>query len=281
MQKTIYIVSTPIGNLGDMTYRAVETLEKSDLILCEDTRVSTKLLSHFNIKKPLMKYEKFTEDKVAKNIDELFKKYNTISLITDAGTPGISDPGSVLVKKARENGFNIFGIPGASAVIYNMSISGLENNNFCFLGFLPRKDNEQKKLFKSLSENSEHINAFVFYESPLRIISTLENLKSIKTENVFIVKEATKLHEKQIFGNLDEVLEKLKNDDKTEKGEYVISFTIPKKENKTDDTVCLEAEIISEVFTKKISAKDAIKNLSNKYPRNELYKASLNLKNLK
>lgn len=282
MDKTLFIVSTPIGNLADITYRAVETLKNSDLILCEDTRVSSKLLSHFQISKPLMKYEKFSESTVSNNISELFDKYNTISVITDAGTPGISDPGSVIVKAAREHGFDMFGIPGASAVIYNMSISGFDNNNFCFLGFLPRKDNEQKKLFESLKENSENINAFVFYESPLRIIDTLENLKQIETENVFVVKEATKLHEKQFFGSLDEVLEKLKADDKTQKGEYVVSFTIPKTESKQEnEKVCLEAEIVREVFDKNISVKDAVKNLSNKYSRNELYRASLNLKHIK
>lgn len=281
MDKTLYIVSTPIGNLGDITYRAVETLKNSDLILCEDTRVSTKLLSHFSISKPLMKYEKFSEGKVSSGIKELFDKYNTISVITDAGTPGISDPGSVIVKAARENGFNIFAIPGASAAIYNVSTSGLDNNNFCFLGFLPRKDGEQKKLFESLSLGSENINMFVFYESPLRIISTLENLKSIATENVYVVKEATKLHEKQFFGKLDEILGILKADDKTGKGEYVVSFTIPKTKNEKSEKVCLEKEIVGEVFDKNISVKEAIKNLSNKFPRNELYKSSLNLKNLK
>lgn len=282
MEKTLYIVSTPIGNLGDITFRAVETLKNSDLILCEDTRVSSKLLSHFGIPKPLLKYEKFTEDKVSNTIDQLFEKNSTISLITDAGTPGISDPGSVIVKKARKHGYNIFATPGASAVIYNISTSGFDNNNFCFLGFLPRKASEQKKLFESLKPNSENVNLFVFYESPLRIIDTLENLKHIQTEKVYIVKEATKLHENQFFGSLDEVLEKLKSDDKTEKGEYVVSFTIPKLENKQEnEEVSLEAEIVREVFDKNISVKEAVKNLSNKFSRNELYKASLNLKNLK
>lgn len=281
MEKTLYIISTPIGNLGDITYRAVETLEKSDLILCEDTRVSSKLLSHFSIHKPLMKYEKFTEDKVANLAEELFEKYNKISLITDAGTPGISDPGSVLAKKTRECGINVFGIPGACAAVYNISTSGFDNNNFCFLGFLPRKETEQKKLFESLKSNSENVNLFVFYESPLRIIKTLENLKHIETEKIYVVKEATKLHEKQILGKIDEVLITLKNDDKTQKGEYVVSFTIPKNETKTNEQICLESEIVKEVFDKNISIKEAVKNLSDKYSRNELYKASLNLKNIK
>lgn len=281
MEKTLYIVSTPIGNLGDITNRAIETLEKSDLILCEDTRVSSKLLNHFNIKKPLMKCEKFSEEKVSNLVKELFETHNTISLITDAGTPAISDPGCIIAKKARECGFNVFAIPGASAAVYNVSISGFDNNNFCFLGFLPREKNEQLKLFKSLKNNSENVNLFVFYESPLRILKTLENLKQIETENVFVVKEATKLHEKQFFGKIDDVIKQLNQDDKTEKGEYVVSFTIPKQTETKNENVCLEAEIIKEVFNKKISVKQAVKNLSNKFSRNELYKASLNLKNLK
>ena len=281
MEKTLYIVSTPIGNLGDITNRAIETLEQSDLILCEDTRVSSKLLNHFNIKKPLMKCEKFSEEKVSNLVKELFETHNTISLITDAGTPAISDPGCIIAKKARECGFNVFAIPGASAAVYNVSISGFDNNNFCFFGFLPREKNEQLKLFKSLKNNSENVNLFVFYESPLRILKTLENLKQIETENIFVVKEATKLHEKQFFGKIDEVIEQLNQDDKTQKGEYVVSFTIPQQTEKQTENVCLEAEIIKEVFNKNISIKEAVKNLSEKYSRNELYKASLNLKNLK
>ena len=146
----LYCVATPIGNMGDISFRAVKILQESDLILCEDTRVSKKILQKFEINKKIISNHKFNENKNLEKVLELLKNRKVISLISDAGTPAVSDPGRILIKECVKNGIDIFPIPGASAVSTAISISGF-SDNFYFCGFLPEKQNQVKKLFKDLS----------------------------------------------------------------------------------------------------------------------------------
>jgi len=220
MQK-FYVIGTPIGNLEDITYRAVRILSEVDLILCEDTRVTINLLNRYKINKPTMSYH--SQSKIAKldKILELISEGKTLALVSDAGTPTISDPGSVLVSKIRESYPNvgIASIPGPSALVSALSISGLPASEFVFLGFLPHKKGRET-LFKEISEMKRTV---VFYESPHRIMKTLVSLKKyIGERKVVIAREISKIYEQVISGSPSEV-EKyfLDNKDKI-RGEFVV-----------------------------------------------------------
>lgn len=220
MQK-FYVVATPIGNLEDITYRAVRVLGEVDLILCEDTRVTINLLNKYGINKPTMSYH--SQSKVAKmdKILELISEGKTLALVSDAGTPTISDPGSVLVSKIREvyPDMEVIAIPGASALVSALSVSGLPASEFIFLGFLPHKKGRET-LFKEISGMKRTV---VFYESPHRIMKTLDSLKKYVGERkVVVAREISKIFEQVVSGRADEV-EKyfLDNKDKI-RGEFVV-----------------------------------------------------------
>ena len=220
MQK-FYVVATPIGNLEDITYRAVRVLSEVDLILCEDTRVTINLLNKYDINKPTMSYH--SQSKLAKldKILELIGEGKTLALVSDAGTPTISDPGSVLVSKIREAfpDIEIIALPGASALVSALSVSGLPASEFTFLGFLPHKKGRET-LFKEISEMKRTV---VFYESPHRIMKTLDSLKKYVGERkIVIARELSKIYEQIISGTPSEV-EKyfLDNQDKV-RGEFVV-----------------------------------------------------------
>ena len=176
----LYCVATPIGNLGDITIRAIEIIKKSELILCEDTRVSKKLLSKYNINKKLVSHHKFNEKKKLSFILKLLENDKIISMISDAGTPAISDPGRILINKCIEKNINIFPIPGSSAVSAAISVSGFSDKYF-FCGFLPEKKNQIIKLFSSLSKINCSI---VFFISPKKINKIIEILKKYFFENI-------------------------------------------------------------------------------------------------
>jgi 16S rRNA (cytidine1402-2'-O)-methyltransferase len=214
----LFVVATPIGNLDDITFRAVQTLKEADLIACEDTRHSLKLLNHYQIKKPLVSYHQHSK---IKKVDYLIKELETgksIALITDSGTPGISDPGQVLINKAIESGIEVVPVPGPSALTAALSASGLPTDSFLFLGFLPLKKG-RKRLLESLKGEKRTV---VLYESPHRVIKTLDELETFlgKQVKVVIAREITKLFEEIARGTLEEVSIKLKNS--TPKGEFVI-----------------------------------------------------------
>ena len=278
----LYVVATPIGNLSDITTRAIETLKDVNMILCEDTRTSLKLLNHFNIKNKLISYHKFNELNRVDSIIKDLKDGKNIALISDAGTPCISDPGYIIVKEARNEGINVYGIGGISAAITALSISGLNSDNFTFYGFFPKTKNEQSKLIKNIKDS--FVNTFIFYESPKRIIRTLEFMeKEFLNVKVSVSKELTKMHEKNFYGSIKEVLEKLKNDPKTEVGEYtfIIEKESEKREEKTNFSI--EALLIDEMIKNKISLKEAINNINEKHnniSKKEIYNASLNLKDI-
>ena len=217
----LYVVATPIGNTEDISKRGIEILTNSDLILCEDTRNSSNLLNILNIKNKLMSYHKFNEEERSKEIINLLKQGKNIALITDAGTPCISDPGSILVNKCIKEGIEVFGIPGSSAVITALSVSGLTISNFAFYGFLERKKNSQQEHLKLINEND--IEIVVIYESPKRIIETLENINEVMNNPYIIVlNDLTKKFERKYYGNSDKVIKELKDNKNYELGEYVI-----------------------------------------------------------
>ena len=278
---TLYVVATPIGNLNDMTKRAIETLKEVDIILCEDTRTSMKLLNNFNIKNKLMSYHKYNEQEQTKNIIKLLKQDKNIAIITDAGTPCISDPGYILVKEARENNITVIPIGGISALITALSASGIETDKFTFQGFFPRETKEKTKLLEELNKTT--IKVHIFYESPKRIIKTLEYLKNnLEIEKISIFKELTKLHEKNYYGSLEEVLNKLQNEEKTTQGEYTFIIKTKQKQEK-EQNISLEALIIDKLIKEQKTIKEIVEilNKENKnISKKNLYNASLNLKQI-
>ncbi len=217
-----YIVATPIGNMGDITLRAIETLKEVDLILCEDTRDTKRILDKYNISKPTMSYH--AQSKLAKTdkIFELLEQGKNLALVSDAGTPTISDPGAMLVSKMKEkfgDEVQVIPIPGATALIAALCASGLPTHEFTFLGFLPHKKGRET-LFKEISEAKR---TMVFYESPHRILKTLESLiKFCPDKKVCIAREITKIYEEFKTGSAEELLAYLTKNPVKQKGEFVV-----------------------------------------------------------
>ncbi|MBP6883839.1 MAG: 16S rRNA (cytidine(1402)-2'-O)-methyltransferase [Candidatus Pacebacteria bacterium] len=218
----LYIVATPIGNMGDITMRALDTLKNVDLILCEDTRETKKILNKYGITKDTMSYH--AQSKLAKTdkIFELLENGKDLALVSDAGTPGISDPGAMLVSLVKEkfgDDVQVVPIPGASAVITALSASGLPTHEFSFLGFLPHKKGRET-LFKEIAQSER---TMVFYESPHRILKTLESLiKFCPTKKVCIARELTKVYEEFKAGTPAELLEYLEKNPIKQKGEFTV-----------------------------------------------------------
>jgi len=214
----LYIVPTPIGNLEDITLRAIRILKEVDVILAEDTRTSSKLLKHFEISKPLMSHHKFNEHGTSERVKERIDAGEDIALISDAGTPGISDPGFLLVRTCVEAGIEVECLPGATAFVPAIVNSGLPCDKFCFEGFLPPKKGRQTRL-KQLAE--EH-RTMIIYESPYRLVKTLEQLSEYMEleRKASVSREISKLHEENARGTLAELITHFKS--KTVKGEIVI-----------------------------------------------------------
>jgi len=209
MMGKLYIVPTPIGNLGDMTFRAVEVLKQTDLILAEDTRTSGNLMKHFGISKPMFAHHKFNEHKTVKSVVEKLAAGQTIALISDAGTPSISDPGFLIVRECIVNGIEVECLPGATALIPALVNSGFPSDRFCFEGFLPPKKGRQTRL-KELSIERRTI---ILYESPHKILKTLNDLLSYFGEErrVSVSRELSKLHEETVRGTVREQIENWTN----------------------------------------------------------------------
>lgn len=275
MNGKLYVVATPIGNLSDFSFKGIEVLNSVDLIAAEDTRTSKVLLNKFNIKTKLTSNHKFNEStKVQSFIEELLNG-KSVALISDAGTPCISDPGYILIKEAIKNNIEIIGIPGPSAVITALSISGFDSSSFTFYGFLPK---EKKNIVNLLEKDSSKI--LVFYESPRRILKSLEIIKEVLKEcNICLCNDLTKKFEKTYYGNIIKVINELKENKNYEKGEYTLVIEKTLIINKTKEkSISLEALLIDEMINNNCSVKDAINNLSDSHNKNDLYKASLNLK---
>lgn len=220
----IRIVATPIGNLEDLTLRALRTLKESDFILCEDTRVTRKLLDHYEIKTPTISYHQHSGDLKVDKIISLLREGKNLALVTDAGTPGISDPGGKLVSILREefgDEILIESVPGVSALGAAISISGSGFDRFLFLGFLPHKKGRQTMLREIMASNYP----VVLYESKHRIIKLLEELEIIRAEKdlkIMVARELTKMHESFYSGSAASVLEEIKSDPNNLKGEFVV-----------------------------------------------------------
>lgn len=218
---TLYILATPIGNLGDITLRAIETFKKADVVLCEDTRVTGKLLSHIGIKKPMKSYTSHSSDKLHNEVIESLKHEWNVVLVSDAGTPCISDPGVLLVKRVRNElpEASIVAIPGPSALVSALSISGISASEFTFLGFLPHKKGRETALKKIVE--IEH--PVVMYESTHRILKLLDELhKWVGDRNIGVAKEITKMHEGYFYGTALHLLEIFEKNKEKTKGEFVV-----------------------------------------------------------
>ena len=282
MAGKLYVVATPIGNLNDISKRALDTLQEADLIACEDTRQTIKLLNHYDIKTKMVSYHKFNEkDKANSLVKDLLEGKN-IALVSDAGTPCISDPGYNLVKEAREAGVPVFGIPGASATVTALSVSGLATTSFSFLGFLSNdtsKFNEEIDLMKD-----SKIRTFIIYESPKRIVKLVNRLKDeFPNSMIYIASDLTKIHERGFYGSIEDVFNTIKEDENIEKGEYALILEKCEEKNISSEEVSLEALIVDKMIKENISMKDAIKEVNDEnkdIKKNDLYKASLNLKDL-
>lgn len=216
----LYIVATPIGNLKDITLHTLDILREVDLILCEDTRITIKLLNHYGISKKLISCHSYNEKKILDRIINLIKSENkNIALVTDSGTPTISDPGHIIVEACYREGIEVYSLPGPSAFVCALSLSGFSTDTFCFLGFLPKKEGKKKKVLLNYKNFDGLI---IIYESPFRMIETIQNIEDIFGEDclIFIAKELTKMFEKKFRGKIKEIKENIKKEQL--KGEFVI-----------------------------------------------------------
>ena len=272
MAGKLYLIATPIGNLKDITYRAVEILKEVDVIAAEDTRHSLKLLNYLEISKPMISYHRHNEDTKTTELIKILQEGKSIGLITDAGTPGISDPGEEVVKEAIKEQIEVIPIPGACALINALITSGLGTKEFTFYGFLPLDKKLRNEKFEDIQKQNKTI---IFYEAPHRLIKTLQEMEQrLGNIEVVLAKELTKIHEKFIRGTIEKVLETLED----VKGEYIILFENHAKTEKQieiENINQLRIEEQFEIYTKKgLSKKDAIKQIAknNKVPKDTIYK---------
>lgn len=283
MNGILYIVATPIGNLNDLSSRAIDMLRGADYIAAEDTRNSSVLLNKFQIEAKLISNHKFNEvSKSESLIDELCGGKN-IAVISDAGTPCVSDPGYILVNKAINAGIQVIGIPGACAAITAVSVSGFNAASFSFYGFLPRTEKEIKSILGCIHDSYTPVS--IFYESPKRIIKTIEIIAgTIPDYNICLCNDLTKKFERIYRGVASEVLHMLNENEFSEKGEYtvVIERTHEPEVNVCDDeTVSIEAMLTDIAVKEKCSLKTAINLYLDRHAdarRNDVYSASLVLK---
>jgi len=269
----LYLVSTPIGNMEDITLRALNILKKSDIVLCEDTRRSAKLLFHFQIKNKLLPYHKFNEQKISKEIIETIKKNKIVSLISDAGTPTISDPGIILVNKCIEEKLNVHPIPGSSAVTSGISISGF-SDQYLFYGFLKKKGNELEQALKRLSILNFSI---IFFIPALKINFYLSEFKKYFFDRkIVIAKEMTKIHEEFIRGEVNTI----KNLSTDLKGELTVILSKKKEEKYVKNQIDESVKIEIKKMLKKYSHKDVVEYISKKesLPKKIIYDFCLKLK---
>lgn len=274
MNGKIYLVATPIGNLEDMTFRAIKVLKEVDVIAAEDTRHTLKLLNYYEISKPLISYHRHNEDIKTDFLIQKVLNGENIAIVTDAGTPGISDPGEEIVKEAIKNNIDIIPIPGACALINAIIASGLNTKQFAFYGFLPLNKKLRKKSFEKIKKENKTI---IIYEAPHKINKTLNDIiENIGDINCVIAKELTKIHEEFFRGKISEII----NFFDEPKGEYIILLDLNKEdeeENKEVENMTEEEQY--EFYEKQgLSKKDIIKMIAkNKnVNKNEIYQKFLN-----
>lgn len=275
----LYIVSTPIGNLKDITLRAIDTLKVVDLIFSEDTRVTKKLLQHFGIKRRILSLNEHNEVKKTPKIIQQLSQGKSVALVSDAGTPLISDPGYCLVKQARKNFINVIPVPGCSAVLAALSVSGIATDKFYFHGFLPSSELAQLRELDKLAQRKETI---IFYESVHRLQSTIGHMIKVFGGNrkAVVCKEITKLHESYLGENLSKIDEFIKNNPKKIRGEFTIIIDGSKQKQAIIDRNKMD-KILLELLPE-MSIKKAVKIcvIVSGFSRNEIYKRALELKSL-
>lgn len=272
MQGKLYIVATPIGNLEDITLRALRILKEVDIIAAEDTRQTLKLLNHYDITKHLISYYRHNEETKSKVIIEKLKNGENVALVSDAGTPGISDPGEEVIKLAIEEKIEVIPIPGACAMINALICSGIDTKEFTFLGFLPLNKKSRKEKLDEIKKINKTI---ILYESPHKIINTLKDLKEIiDNRKIVLAREITKIHEEFIRGNINELIEKCE----TLKGEIVI--IIEKAQIEEEDILQnITLEEYYDLYKKQgLTKNEIIKKIAKdkKTNKNEIYQYFLN-----
>ena len=268
------VVGTPIGNLGDMTYRAVETLEKADFICAEDTRVTAKLLNYFDIKTPLVSYHEHNAKQVGESILNRIMAGENAAIVTDAGMPCISDPGELLVKLCAENGVKVEVVPGPSAVVSALAISGLDTARFQFEGFL---STTKKQRLNHLASVKNCTNTLIFYEAPHKLLATLKDLANAfgADRRVSLCRELTKLHEEVVRTTLGEAVARYTEN--APRGEFVVVVEGAQQAPVEAITLDAGAALVRAEIEKGLSKKDAVKLVAKQtgLPRNALYEAAL------
>ena len=276
----LYVVATPIGNLGDMTPRAIETLRSVDLIAAEDTRVTRALLNHFGIDTPCVSNHQHNEEARASSLPQrMLDEELDVAVVTDAGTPCISDPGSVLAREAAALGIEVLAVPGPTAMASALSVSGFDTREFAFYGFLPRQKKELRE--KLLAMKKSGVPVGVVHESPHRVIELVRVIaETLPGCMVSASCDLTKLYEKTIRGTADEVLDMLESNEKAEKGEYclVLDMSGVELEAESEKTsASLEAQLFEEMLSGCDMRLAAQTLMERGYKRNEVYKARTNV----
>lgn len=273
MSGKLVLVATPIGNLGDFPPRAIEALRSADLVLCEDTRHSRKLLTHFGIDKPADSYHDHNEEEKAPAIVNRIERGETIAMVSDAGMPVVSDPGYRLVRMLRERGLPVEVIPGPFAAALALSASGIPPLPFTFLGFTPHRQGERREFYRQARELGH---TFVVYESPERLVASLEDaLEAVGDVEVSIARELTKMHEETINGTLHDVLHSVRERDAI-RGEITIVFGAPREQTVAQDADTIRAEF-ERLRNEGMRRNDAVKVVAEKFGlrKNDVYKMLL------
>lgn len=254
-EAVLYVVATPIGNLADISERALKVLRSVDLVAAEDTRHTKQLLMHFVINKPLFSVHDHNEHQRVEKVLAELAEGRSIALVSDAGTPLISDPGFVVVQAVRKAGFPVVPVPGACAMVAALSAAGLPTDRFCFEGFLPAKSSGRKKQLKTLEQESRTL---VFYESPHRVLDSLKDMAEVLggAREITLARELTKTFETFLSGSLDEVIATVEQDANQRKGEFVLVLAGAKVES-DDDNQAIAAEHVLKVLLEELPVKQA------------------------
>ncbi|MCK4739085.1 MAG: 16S rRNA (cytidine(1402)-2'-O)-methyltransferase [Deltaproteobacteria bacterium] len=272
MSGILYVVATPIGNLEDITLRAVRTLREVSLIAAEDTRHTKKLLNHLGIQATLESYHEHNEAKKSDKLVRILESGKNIALVSDAGTPVVSDPGVRLVSKALEKGIKVSPIPGASAAIATLSVAGLRADEFTFLGFIPERSTLRENFFTKIRSTPS---TYILYESPARLLKSLEVMATfIPNSKVVVGRELTKIHEELLSGTPEEILKTLK--DRKIKGEITIVLYLEKEDLSVEDGLNLLQSLLDEKLPLKEAARIVAKETG--LSKSEIYKEGLRIK---
>jgi len=278
METCLYLIATPIGNLEDITLRAIEKLKMVDLIACEDIRISKKLLANFGIKKKIISIHQHNEKDKAEFLINEMTNGKSVAYISDAGTPAVSDPGAFLVNQVLKLGLNVSPIPGPSSLVAAFSVSGIESTQFQFYGFLPNGSSKAKKLLKKIYNQPLPT---IIFESPHRILKTLSLLRDIFGPNheIFVARELTKIYETIYKDNVLSIIDRLESYPKEQKGEFVIILTSPVKKVEENDVLPINEAL--KLLLEELPLNQSVKLISSIFKKNkkEVYNQALELKN--